>query len=105
MLHEAVNLVQWLARAGTEGPCEIHFIEPCLAFKIDPDSANHNMIFSVTFKGEASPPWLEGDADRVWRVGYMLAGEIQRESLQTFASVLAALLDVRLNDGVSEQVG
>lgn len=88
---EAEALIDWL-RAPTTRSAPT-FIEPCLSFAASSTastSAPDSILLAITFKGEASPPWIRG-TDEVWEGGWTLRGETTLTQLQRFANELARM--------------
>lgn len=84
---EADALVAWLQAPATR-PAPT-FMEPCLSFAASA-AARDFITLAITFKGEASPPWIRG-TDDVWDGGWTLRGETTPAQLQRFANELARM--------------
>jgi hypothetical protein len=88
---EADALIAWLnAPTARAAPT---FMEPCLSFAASEaasTTAPDSILLAITFKGEASPPWIRG-TDEVWEGGWTLRGETTPTQLQRFANELARM--------------
>lgn len=88
-----VNEVHRLAATLQAGrACEVEFIEPCLNFVLLAAENTDMIDVSVRFIGEAAPPWIMGDADRVWQQGWTLRGGVEKRALQQFGEALLRLV-------------
>ncbi len=88
-----VREVHHLAAALQAGrACEVEFIEPCLHFVLRAGEDKDLIDVSVRFIGEAAPPWIMGDADRVWQQGWTLRGVVEKRSLRQFGEALLRLV-------------
>lgn len=89
---EADALIAWL-NAPTARPAPT-FMEPCLSFaasEAPSATAPDSILLAVTFKAEASPPWIRG-TDEVWEGGWTLQGETRTVDIAALADRLAQLL-------------
>ncbi len=92
LYEEAIRLADWLSTLDVSAPASLKFVEPCLAFAAAPIDHVDCVQLSVTFRGEASPPWLHGHHE-VWESGFTIAGRIGTKSRQSVAASIRRLLD------------
>lgn len=88
---ESRDLVLWLRRRPWPTQSSLDFIEPCLEFHARGER-DGRLLIAITFRGEVSPPWIQGDADRVWGEGYTVEWLVSHAALSQFADGLAALV-------------
>jgi hypothetical protein len=100
MIDEIATLAAWLrdvvnGTASNSGPT---FVENNLRFSASrsdgapPQSTGERILLRIRFCGEISPPWLWGDAHKVWDEGYWLELAVTPRKLEIFASDLLRLI-------------
>jgi hypothetical protein len=101
MVDEIASLAAWLrdvakGAAPEAGP---EFLEPNLRFLAAPapgglpTSPLDRIGLRIQFRGEISPPWIRGDAYKVWEEGYWLHLAVTPNQLEAFASDLSRLIN------------
>lgn len=91
MESEALALINWLRHRPWPDLANLRFIEPCLEFQAR-GSIDGLLSLAITFRGEASPPWIRGNPDAVWSTGFNAKWLIDDQQLAKFADGLHDLL-------------